>query len=307
MLRQRYASPSATTYRSANGKYAVTVARDGAIRVRPGDWLSKYALAIYGNPWQIEAFRRKDRAGQYVPIRHPHWIYAGETIYHLPTVIEHGTIDEAAFTPTVIISDAAKKQLILETFEREHDFKNAWIEKVAHRLLYTHSALELAPLLQLLGELGAIAGEIGEGLNIFVFIVHSALDIIASWQTGIRINGYRGLTYGTTSWIWDDPPPPLPRWNYDPNAFSLPGAGIGRVRQAWLDGRDLGRHECDELEKKYRGEFTRPQLQEVLKQICENDPGECVRKGLHAIAKTEHLSDGEERVLWAPLPRYPDV
>ena len=34
----------------SNGVYSVTVNDDHSIRVRPGDWISKYSAAIYGDP-----------------------------------------------------------------------------------------------------------------------------------------------------------------------------------------------------------------------------------------------------------------
>jgi hypothetical protein len=65
-----------------NGGYSVTVHDDRSIDVRPGDWISKYSAAIYGDPniyW--ERFKKKVGNG-YAPLDNPHMIIAGQKVYH---------------------------------------------------------------------------------------------------------------------------------------------------------------------------------------------------------------------------------
>jgi hypothetical protein len=65
------------------GGYSVTVNDDRSIRVKPGDWISKYSAAIYGDPlvnWN--RFKRKNAAGQYIDLVDPNKITAGEVLYH---------------------------------------------------------------------------------------------------------------------------------------------------------------------------------------------------------------------------------
>lgn len=76
---------SSKTYTSPDGKHSVTVADDGAIRVRQGDMISKYSAAIYGtltSNWD-KFGRRQGNAVQ--PLNDPNKIVAGETLYHIPT------------------------------------------------------------------------------------------------------------------------------------------------------------------------------------------------------------------------------
>ncbi len=64
------------------GGYSVTVNDDRSILVRPGDWISKYAAAIYGNPkvnW--DKFKKKEN-GQYRRLSNPNLIQVGQRIYH---------------------------------------------------------------------------------------------------------------------------------------------------------------------------------------------------------------------------------
>ena len=67
------------TYRG--GGYEVTVNSDRSIHVRPGDWLSKYSMAIYGNFDNIDQFVRKID-DEYTEIEDPHRIDVGEILYH---------------------------------------------------------------------------------------------------------------------------------------------------------------------------------------------------------------------------------
>jgi len=66
------------------GKYSVTLAADGRISVKPGDWLSKYSAALYqGDYTRVHEYGRL-QGGQVRPVPDVDKIYAGETLYHLP-------------------------------------------------------------------------------------------------------------------------------------------------------------------------------------------------------------------------------
>ena len=67
----------------SNDVYSVTVNDDHSIRVRPGDWISKYSVAIYGDPkinWK--RFKRKDSTGRFIDLVDPNKIVTGETLWH---------------------------------------------------------------------------------------------------------------------------------------------------------------------------------------------------------------------------------
>lgn len=63
------------------GGYEVTIQADRSIKVRPGDWLSKYSMAIYGDFDHIDRFYRKV-GGNYQTILNKDRIEVGETLYH---------------------------------------------------------------------------------------------------------------------------------------------------------------------------------------------------------------------------------
>jgi hypothetical protein len=66
------------------GQYRVDIAPNGAIRVKPGDWLSKYSYAMYGNFNHCDEFGRM-AGGVVAPCADPNVIHPGETLYHIPT------------------------------------------------------------------------------------------------------------------------------------------------------------------------------------------------------------------------------
>src|SRR5262245_25974593 len=69
----------------SNGTYQVEVREDGAIQVKPGDWLSKYSAAIYDNTNRLDLFVRPGPNGSTFEIMDKNLITVGETILHKPT------------------------------------------------------------------------------------------------------------------------------------------------------------------------------------------------------------------------------
>jgi hypothetical protein len=65
----------------SGGGYDVTINGDRSINVRPGDWLSKYSMAIYGNFDHIDKFWEK-KGSLYQKITNKDLIKAGDTLYH---------------------------------------------------------------------------------------------------------------------------------------------------------------------------------------------------------------------------------
>jgi hypothetical protein len=70
-----------------DGTYRVEVWEDGAIQVKPGDWLSKYAAAICKNPHKLDVFYwPPDQAGgELKPIIDKNRLEVGDTVIYKPT------------------------------------------------------------------------------------------------------------------------------------------------------------------------------------------------------------------------------
>lgn len=63
------------------GGYKVTVDRDRSIKVKEGDWLSKYSMAIYGDFDHIDKFKIVVD-GNYARVPNPDLITTGDILYH---------------------------------------------------------------------------------------------------------------------------------------------------------------------------------------------------------------------------------
>lgn len=173
-------------YTSSDGRYHVEVAEDGAIKVKHGDWLSKYSAAIYDNYWNVHVFARKDRSGKLVPVANANLIHQGETLYHLPTfdayVKNNPPARTVTFTkpmvivgrrnlpppeaevdfdePMVIVgrrvapmSEEEKKKFVLEHLRGEYDLRGEhweFIEKLAD---YLHTSTEVVEILEPVAEM----------------------------------------------------------------------------------------------------------------------------------------------------------
>src|SRR5687768_13917988 len=115
-------------YQSKNKRYRVEIGTDGAVKVKSGDWLSKYSAAIYNNYYTINVFYRKNRTGNLERLANPNLIIAGEVLYHLPTVKK---VREITFTkPLEIVgvvipklSDAEKKRITVEHLKKEFNLR----------------------------------------------------------------------------------------------------------------------------------------------------------------------------------------
>ena len=101
----------------SNGGHTVTVADDGAIVVKPGDWLSKYSMAIHRDFNHVNEFGRKTPApsGPVKPVQNVDQISAGETLYHLPTHREWARRRGGTTTPPAPRVSRANPVLILKS------------------------------------------------------------------------------------------------------------------------------------------------------------------------------------------------
>lgn len=114
----------------SSGGHSVTVWLDGSIKVKSGDSLSKYSMAIYGDFKNMDRFRRPD-GRTFKPIENLNVIYANETLYHADVVESTDTCNE-----TGLFTNAQMDQFLVDT---------GIVSRVAWKALPPVGALQIAP------------------------------------------------------------------------------------------------------------------------------------------------------------------
>ncbi len=196
----------------SNGKYRVQMSADGAILVKPGDWLSKYSAAIHNDFVHIEEYGRLGKSGM-ERVADVNRIFAGETLYHLPTWTKSQRPGVPAPKPkTKTLSEDEKKRIVKAMLEKEYNLRGERakiLSKAIDIIGYAENAATLAEVAGLLAE-GSAAASVATGLSIvsaLLFPVGATISLINAWETGERMYGMRAIAYTTTAWAFNDPVP----------------------------------------------------------------------------------------------------
>jgi hypothetical protein len=143
------------THRGSNGElvvtrtysnflYTVTIRADGAIDVKHGDWLSKYSCAMYNDYTHIHEFARMDKNGKLKRIEGRHalnHIFAGETLYHMPTYGKlHPIVTDEIQVTASPLSDEEEEQIIKATLKDDYDLAGEQLDVLAEIADHYHEA-----------------------------------------------------------------------------------------------------------------------------------------------------------------------
>ena len=224
----------------SDGRYYVEVREDGAIFVKPGDWLSKYSAAIYHNTTTLEPFMRPPlRAGE--PLRRisdKNRIVVGDTVIHEPTWTaywegrgqpvwngqvnldletflrmlhdEAGVRGERLARMSTVLTGAKWRDISESTALRQLGFlalgTNQNFQMLEGPVGLGKKVLELA-----LGEAGAAAvgGAMGF-LAVFQWTFQAMVVLLDAQESALRFQGLRAIAYATTAFAFGDPIPVLP-------------------------------------------------------------------------------------------------
>ncbi len=313
-----------STHRSPNGGivitktysnflYRVTMRTDGAIEVKHGDWLSKYSAAMYNDFTRVHEFARMDKDGNLKKIHSVNHIFAGETIYHLPTFNQAHPmrLDPVEITASPL-SDEQEEKIMVDTLKEDYDLQGErleWLEEIAH---WSHGIETTAEVGEIVAEAaGWIVEEtalaVGVGAAVTALqMVSAALTPIAigiavlnAIDTDKRVTGMQAIGYALTAWAFDDPIPGFPaslRRNY--MAGIGPGTyGIQRVEPAWQDAADATVRNLEEKVRKRNRSKESYQL--FWRAIGKGDRKELVRRLMEARAK--EISSDVERMSFQGL------
>lgn len=298
----------------SNGYYSVDVAPNGAIKVRPNDWLSKYSAAIYNNFTTLHVFAREDDENpgkptrewnRIIPIQDFNVIRAGETIYHLPD--HYQCFPSLIITAKPLMSEEERKRIILGSLKRDHKLSGNALPLVSRAIDimgYTENALTILEVFGLVAEGGAAAG-VGTGLGyagFFLFPVASSIAIVNAWDKDKQLTGMRAVAYATTAWAFDDPMPPYPT-SLRRNVMHSHPENVADNERAWNEARNL-------TVKNLNDAVAKSGKSKVAFQLAYRAHGYDERQTL-----VETLMMGfqdtlgsptQKDMLWTPTPNYPN-
>src|SRR5215468_9943354 len=198
---------STKTYQSF--PYKVTIEHDGAIRVKHGDWLSKYSAAMYNNFNGIHEFARKGRDGKLRRIPNPNLIYAGETIYHVPTYkyAHPMRMDQVEMVATPWSDDEIEANIV-KALNQEHQFSGEPLHVLTEAVHILHKTADYADGAVLLGEMTEILAE-GTALASATGLIAAVLtpimvglSILDANDTDRRIAACQAIGYALTAWAF---------------------------------------------------------------------------------------------------------
>ena len=203
------------------GSYSVEVADDGAIKVKRGDWLSKYSAAIHNDFWHVHEYGRKNRQGIVVSVENVDLIFEGEILYHLPTyqlALSSAAANKSPVPPMPYqqsprpLTDEEKKQLTLDILKRDYNLRGEelHIVTVAYEIVhYSDAAVTLGEIAGLIthGSAMATVGSVLSVASAVLLPVFASIELYNALATMPKIYGMRAVAYTTTAWAFGETPP----------------------------------------------------------------------------------------------------
>jgi hypothetical protein len=211
----------------SDGTYYVEVREDGAIFVRPGDWLSKYSAAIYHNTTTLEPFMRPPlRAGE--PLRRisdKNRIVVGDTVIHEPTwtaywegrgqPVWNGPVglDIEAFLRMLhdeggVQGERLSRMSSLLTGTKWRDISEAnALKQLAYLSLESFKGWGMLNGSMMLPEM--VSGVPGF-IAVFQMTFQAMVVLLDAQESALRFQGLRAIAYATTAFAFGDPIPVLP-------------------------------------------------------------------------------------------------
>jgi hypothetical protein len=201
-----------------HGRYAIAMAADGAIKVRPDEFLSMYSAAIHDDFCRVHDFGRLTEHGLQ-RIVNPNVLEAGETLYHLPThAMWRGAQSYAThFAPPM--RDAYKTELVMSALRLQFrlvdsmwDLIGNWITDVG----YDNNA---ASTTEIVAEMAEWAGRdaMARSSSCPLIVVAGTLAVDGTLPPITQARTARvpwlelvSIAHALTAWTFDDPAPRFP-------------------------------------------------------------------------------------------------
>lgn len=261
-----------------NGIYNVTISdKKGAIKVKQGDWISKYSAAIYNDFTRLAEFGRMN-GGLPVILENPNDIYEGEIIYYLPDYWKSNkTKTLAVTTPKVNAKrklSEKEKQFIVETLKSDFQLKGnnlKTIQKVIDIIGKADNALALAEIAGFLNEGSIVAGSASvlSFISTALFPIAGIGMLADAHEIGQKLYGLRAVAYTITAWAYDKPI--LVGSNKVLlNIKGVPNSSIIKYKQAWSSASRATLSSLKNMSKKKK--ISEDSLKLIYKALSSNNP-----------------------------------
>ena len=291
-----------TTY--ANGGYTVTVASDGAILVKSGDWLSKYSMAIHNDFDHCEGYfgrRVPPRTGPVQVITEIDLIDAGETIYYLPTYEES---NPPADKPKNELTPEQKRKLVKQLAEKHQLTRQQTIllMRILNSGRLAQAGLSLAGVMEVitlpaLGFAGPIAGAL-------LGFVAAVIGLYNARNYSLKLAAWRAVPYAITAWAFNHNKPTLPSGMETAIKKGTQPQDLERYRNVWTSSvnQTYSRLRAQCAQKS----VNESALKEVYRALGKDDPKLVALLLMDALAD-EYISRQFDRdAYFQPWSEYPN-
>lgn len=286
------------------GVLTIEMGDDGEIVVRPGDWPSRYAIAIYGNPFKFDTFVRID--GEVLtPVVRPHAgpLRIGESIYDYEQYLRFMEKTNQPVpkkpTPAPPLPKTQQEKIIERVLQEDYNIKGEeakFIGNVVTYLGYLGNAIDIVDATvaifvesALLETIATVAAPIG----IFVGIADACITFVNVSNTHARFAAYRGLVYAEVSWALGhlSPPSMSPLLRSNMSGLSDYDRNMANAEWSRVTAAVYAR-----LNTEFNTDQKRKVARLALMQRFDNSPQKMCRAGLEAF---ENKFDfGAQRDTW---------
>ena len=269
-----------------NGQYSVWIELDGTIHVEEGDWLSKYSAAIHDDFYHIYEYGRPDASGLVSRIENPDVVFAGETIYHLPTLARSrqeprrppgGARQKENPSPPPPVSKKKRKKITRDFLKHEFNLRGQRLKAVSEIAGYISDAGTLVEIVGLFAETGAV----GTSFSVFgvVYIpFQGVLSTVNAWESTNMMYGMRAVAYATTAWAFSEPIPSSSPTILERVRAMQDEVYIREMERAWAEAAEAA---VENLEKMAdEREIQQESLRKLLRAWGEDAPQTLCRKML---------------------------
>ncbi len=215
------------------GRYSVDVGRDGSIKVKPGDWLSKYSAAMFNTFWRTDEFGRMTASGLQ-PVADPNRITAGEMLYHIPTYVAQrrpGSPGPSGYQAPQV-PPSVKKDRIIKSLQHDYHVSGNQLHILGKAIDIVGYSDNVLSLLEIVGLEVVFAPGVAIAAGI-LSPIGNVLTLLEVNETDTRIVAMVAEAYVVTAWTFDDPIPSLPASVRQNVRGSYQAGELPRYQEVW--------------------------------------------------------------------------